>query len=475
MSGASLLANSIGYIGGENFNVIDILVTKNVVAVRDEVTNQAQSLFLGASKNVDIFAGEAMSLWMGSSNMINVYDSASNVSLNVSTNSTTTSLSGASKDLILTTDNNATYSIFVGDTEFSQSNDYQILNTTMSNGFYMDSPLLVDGHATVNNTLSVGGNIIGSSNIFAQNYNLFKYNTSNDRNAMLTGYAFTINSNDQLELLKYTGFSNGAKISKRVGLFGINKFNGAESSDTSYASFDVIGASGAGGNAMSINNNIVDYSGALTSNITLLEQSQSNIYSSFVTLSNDVEDIKSDINYLEGSLSNLQSTYVTFSNNIDGRVVTLSNYVNSMFNVSTSNQTSNIYFTTDSNLSSGAVGIGTLNPQYKLDVNGEIRATGDITAFSDKRIKKDFVMIENAMEKMRAIHGYTFAKIGNEERRFAGVIAQELQQIHPEVVSVDSNGMMSVAYGNMAGLFIQAFHELDQQIKEIKLQIGTVI
>ena len=54
------------------------------------------------------------------------------------------------------------------------------------------------------------------------------------------------------------------------------------------------------------------------------------------------------------------------------------------------------------------VGIGTTNPGYKLDVNGDIYATGNITAYSDKRAKSDIQKIENALDKIDQLNGYTF-------------------------------------------------------------------
>src|SRR5210317_1128465 len=54
------------------------------------------------------------------------------------------------------------------------------------------------------------------------------------------------------------------------------------------------------------------------------------------------------------------------------------------------------------------VGIGKTNPAYKLDVNGDMYATGNIIAYSDKRAKSDIQKIENALDKIEQLNGYTF-------------------------------------------------------------------
>jgi hypothetical protein len=52
-----------------------------------------------------------------------------------------------------------------------------------------------------------------------------------------------------------------------------------------------------------------------------------------------------------------------------------------------------------------------------------------------------------------------------------GVIAQEVEQIIPEVVYTDENGMKSVAYGNMVGLLIEAAKEQQHEIEQLKAQV----
>jgi uncharacterized protein YaiE (UPF0345 family) len=118
--------------------------------------------------------------------------------------------------------------------------------------------------------------------------------------------------------------------------------------------------------------------------------------------------------------------------------------------------------------STGDVGIGDATPSYKLDVAGTIRATGDVIAYSDVRVKENIKTIDNSLEKVSKLRGVEFNKIGNNEKSI-GVIAQEIEKVIPEVVKEDDKGMKSVAYGNISGLLIEAIKELKAEVEELKL------
>jgi hypothetical protein len=111
----------------------------------------------------------------------------------------------------------------------------------------------------------------------------------------------------------------------------------------------------------------------------------------------------------------------------------------------------------------GNVGIGKTDPGYALDVVGEIYASGDIIAFSDERKKTDIEVIPNALEKVLQLRGVTFNKLDDDNRRHAGVIAQEVEKVLPEVVYTAEDGTKSVAYGNLVGLLIEAIKELAEK------------
>jgi uncharacterized Zn finger protein len=115
---------------------------------------------------------------------------------------------------------------------------------------------------------------------------------------------------------------------------------------------------------------------------------------------------------------------------------------------------------TNSLLFSGDTGIVTLG------TDGSINADGDITAFSDKRLKEDIKPIENALQKVSELNGYTYKKIG-QDKRLTGLIAQEVQQVLPEAVHENEDGMLSVAYGNTVSLLVEAIKELQAQVNDL--------
>jgi len=95
---------------------------------------------------------------------------------------------------------------------------------------------------------------------------------------------------------------------------------------------------------------------------------------------------------------------------------------------------------------------------------GNFSAVGNVTAYSDIRHKKNIVKISDSLNKLHKLNGYTYDR-KDTGKRYSGLIAQEVQKVLPEVVNKDEKGYLSVAYGNMAGLFVEAIKELTTQLK----------
>ena len=102
-----------------------------------------------------------------------------------------------------------------------------------------------------------------------------------------------------------------------------------------------------------------------------------------------------------------------------------------------------------------------------IDVSGRIVADGDITAYSDERLKKDIKTIEGALDKTKALRGVEFTRIADDSKSI-GVVAQELEEVLPELVLTDDEGMKSVNYAQITGLLIEAVKELSAKVDKLE-------
>jgi hypothetical protein len=105
-----------------------------------------------------------------------------------------------------------------------------------------------------------------------------------------------------------------------------------------------------------------------------------------------------------------------------------------------------------------------------VSITGALVASGDVTAFSDARVKENVETIPNALDKVKAMRGVGYNKIGADTQS-VGVIAQELEEVVPQLVHTDEEGMKSVAYGNITAVLIEAIKEQQVQIEELKARL----
>ena len=127
-----------------------------------------------------------------------------------------------------------------------------------------------------------------------------------------------------------------------------------------------------------------------------------------------------------------------------------------------------------------------------FQVNNEIRATGDVKAFySDERLKTRVGEIESPLDKVLSLTGFYYKEnesakaFGyNSDKTLVGLSAQEVQKVLPEVVDLapfdttqDDNGKdvsksgedyLTVNYGKLVPLLVEAIKEQQKQIDELK-------
>lgn len=104
---------------------------------------------------------------------------------------------------------------------------------------------------------------------------------------------------------------------------------------------------------------------------------------------------------------------------------------------------------------------------------GDFTAVGNITAFSDLKIKEDIQIIPDALNKVLTLGGYTYKRKDTGSRQ-AGVIAQELQEVLPEAVQNNEGDILSVSYGSVIGLLVEAIKDLSKENTLLKQRLDAL-
>lgn len=158
--------------------------------------------------------------------------------------------------------------------------------------------------------------------------------------------------------------------------------------------------------------------------------------------------------------------------------------------------------------STGQVGIGTSSPSsgYKLDVNGSLKVSGHISttdniyagdifadevdgfkgdffnlyydniySSSDKRLKKNIVEDYSSFDKIYDLKTYSYQfKNDKSNRNRFGVMAQEIVEVLPDLVSERENGHLAVNYVDMIPLMIRALQDQKQTIDALQSELNSL-
>lgn len=126
------------------------------------------------------------------------------------------------------------------------------------------------------------------------------------------------------------------------------------------------------------------------------------------------------------------------------------------------------------NLTATGIGIGTDAPNYKLDVRGSIGNNATLY-HSDRRWKKEIRPLGNSLGMVTKLRGVSFewrreefAEMNFPEGKRVGLIAQEVEEVIPELVNTDRDGYKSVEYANLVALLIEAVKEQQATITELQ-------
>ncbi len=172
--------------------------------------------------------------------------------------------------------------------------------------------------------------------------------------------------------------------------------------------------------------------------------------------------------------------------------------------------------------STGKVGLNKTSPSYQLDVSGDLRVSdsgddlifenGDLypdagssslgtysymwdylyayeayfyyyeTYYSDKRLKTDIKDLDSSIDKLLALRPVKYKmkdkenidksiEDSNTEIEQMGLIAQEVQEIFPEIVTEDKEGILGIRYTALIPILIKAFKEQQEEIEDLKSRL----
>ena len=174
---------------------------------------------------------------------------------------------------------------------------------------------------------------------------------------------------------------------------------------------------------------------------------------------------------LTGDVSG-SATFTNLGNATLTATVANDSHSHSNYITSNANDTASGIYTFSNTTAATSATTGAVKISGGLGVGGAIYAAGDVTAYSDDRLKTNIHEIENGLDKVMALRGITFERIADGSIS-TGVSAQDVHAVLPEAVAIDEEGLMAVKYGNLVGLLIEAIKDLKEEVNELK-GTGTV-
>ena len=187
-----------------------------------------------------------------------------------------------------------------------------------------------------------------------------------------------------------------------------------------------------------------------------------------------------------GTYSTAMGYYTTASGTVStaiGDQTTASDYASlviGQYNSSGSSATSATSFSTSN--TAFVIGNGTASnaksDAFKVMFNGDttisndLTVSGDIVISSDARLKSNIVTLGSTLPKLLQIDGKSYEMKGKQK---IGVLAQEIQEVFPELVTKDDNEMLAVNYQGLVPVLINALKEQQSEIDRLKEQEIKII
>ena len=102
---------------------------------------------------------------------------------------------------------------------------------------------------------------------------------------------------------------------------------------------------------------------------------------------------------------------------------------------------------------------------------GNATFNGDVVIQSDARLKSNIVSLGSTLPKILLIDGKSYAMKGKQK---IGVLAQDIQEVFPELVTEDDNEMLAVNYQGLVPVLINALKEQQNEIETYRDEVSEL-
>jgi hypothetical protein len=113
-----------------------------------------------------------------------------------------------------------------------------------------------------------------------------------------------------------------------------------------------------------------------------------------------------------------------------------------------------------------------------LNVTGNMVATGDVAGVLDSSLQEDLQQLTTAVERVGMLNGYTYLRVDDGQSnpglrvRHMGLVAQDVQAAAPESVVIADSGKLSVSYGGVIALMVEAFKALTARVVALEATVA---
>ena len=228
----------------------------------------------------------------------------------------------------------------------------------------------------------------------------------------------------------------------------IGQYNSSGSSATSSSTFSTSAPAFVIGNGTS--------SGSLSDAFKVMFNGDAYISSSLYLGGTAVTSTAAELNYVDGVTSNVQ-TQLDSKLSSSGNITTGGNIIiPDSGNIGSTSDTDAITIANSGNVTFGQ----------------DVTVNGDVVISSDARLKSNIVSLGSTLSKLLLIDGKSYRMKGKQK---IGVLAQEIQEVFPELVSEDDNEMLAVNYQGLVPVLINALKEQQSEIDELKDLVQSLV